>query len=162
LDASPGDTDIGRRLLFVPRFPTNSTYDDGGFRSSRTYLVQLVGGDRINGTVIRDRNGKGLLAPTTFTFSTVEGTSAAQLFRNPLAGGPAVPGGTVPPEVTGGEVALNELGSPPVEIRIRFNQALNPARTNVPVDVDTNPLLRNKSARGRVWLEYDDPQFGPN
>src|SRR5262249_27821652 len=60
LDTSPGDLTPGRRLLFVPRFPTNDTFDNGGFRPGRTYLVQLVGGDRHNGTVLRDTRGKGL------------------------------------------------------------------------------------------------------
>jgi len=50
---SPGDTEPGRRLQFVPRFAANNTYDDGGFRAGRTYLVQLVGGQALNGTALR-------------------------------------------------------------------------------------------------------------
>src|SRR5690606_21936694 len=63
LSTSPSDAEAGRRLQFVPRFPTNNTYDNGGFRPGRTYIVQLVGGNRLNGTVIRDQSGKGLTQP---------------------------------------------------------------------------------------------------
>ena len=41
---SPGDDTPGRRLQFVPRFPTNNAYTNGGFKAGRQYLVQLVGG----------------------------------------------------------------------------------------------------------------------
>ncbi|MFM1872132.1 MAG: hypothetical protein RL398_1554, partial [Planctomycetota bacterium] len=34
--ASPGDSTAGRRLQFVPRFATNNSFDDGGFRAGRT------------------------------------------------------------------------------------------------------------------------------
>jgi hypothetical protein len=164
IDTAPGDAEPGRRLLFVPRFPTNDTYDNGGFRSSRIYLAQLVGGDRHNGTVIRDRNGKSLFVPHTFEFSTAEGTSPAQLFRNPGPGGPRIlrtGGVTISPEVPG-DIALNKFGAPPVEVRLNFDQALNPASTNLPVAADTNPLFRDKAARGRVWLEYDDFESPPH
>ena len=66
LDRSPGDADVGRRLLFVPRLPTNDSFSNGGFRPGRTYIVRLVGGSRLNGTVIRDAGGKGLEQPITF------------------------------------------------------------------------------------------------
>src|SRR5580765_2508653 len=68
IDTSPGDLTPGRRLLFVPRFPTNDTFSNGGFRPGRTYLVRLVGGDRHNGTVLRATNGKPLAVPISFSF----------------------------------------------------------------------------------------------
>src|SRR5690349_14959013 len=86
LDRSPGDTDVGRRLVFIPRFPTNNTFDNGGFKPGRTYLVQLVGGDRITGTSLRDTDGRALAVPITFQFSTADGTTPAQLFRDITAG----------------------------------------------------------------------------
>src|SRR5688572_25676704 len=113
LDRSPGDSDVGRRLLFIPRFPTNDTYDDGGFRPGRTYLVQLVGGDRHNGTALRDRNGKGLAQPISFQFGTADGTTPAQLFRNRAAGGPRRVAFDILPATPGEGVPLNKLGSPP-------------------------------------------------
>src|SRR5262245_11913889 len=42
LATSPGDTVVGRRLLFVPRLPTNDLFSNGGFRPGRSYSVQLV------------------------------------------------------------------------------------------------------------------------
>lgn len=160
---SPGDDAVGRRLVFTPRFATNNEYDNGGLRSGRTYLVQLVGGDRINGTGIRDGDGAALETPVTFQFSTVEGTSPAQLFRNPAAGGPrrtVVNGLTISNTDDMNNVPLNVFGAPPVEILLNFNQALNPNDGNVPVNFDTNPLVRNEAERGRIYLEYDDPEFG--
>lgn len=85
LDTSPGDTVPGRRLLFVPRFPTNNSYSDGGFRPGRTYLVSLISGDRINNTVIKDVGGRALASPVTFAFSTADGTTPSQLFRDRVA-----------------------------------------------------------------------------
>jgi hypothetical protein len=161
LARSPGDTEIGRRLRFVPRFPTNSTYDNGGFKPGRTYLVQLVGGNRINGTVLRDTDGKALIEPVSLRFTTAEGTSPAQLFRNSLAGGPRRVGLEISPTPDVGGVALNRLGQAPVEIRLQFDQALNPSSTNVPTAFDSNPLVRSAATRGRVYLEYNDPESGP-
>src|SRR5204863_512081 len=47
-----------------------------------------------------------------------------------------------------------------VEVRLRFNQPLNPASTNVPVLLDTDPLVRNTNNRGRIYLQYNDPLLG--
>ncbi len=159
---SPGDTDPGRRLQFVPRFASNNTYDDGGFRAGRTYLVQLVGGQAVTGTSLRDTTGKALAQPMTFQFSTAEGTTPAQLYRNPASGGPARVGLVVTTATDLQDVPLNLFGAPPVEVRLAFDQALNPSDANVPVNLDTNPLVRDISQRGRVFLEYDDPVYGAN
>lgn len=112
LDTSPGDTVSGRRLLFVPTFPTNDTYSNGGFRPGRTYLARLVGGSNINGTVLRDNNNRGLAVPVTFSFSTADGTTPAQLFRNRVAGGPRRTDFQITPASDAG-VLLNKLGSSP-------------------------------------------------
>jgi len=164
LDRSPGDTEVGRRLLFVPRLPTNDTFTNGGFRPGRTYIVQLVGGNRVNGTVLRDTTGKGLSQPITFRFQTSDGTTLDQLFRNTVAGGPRRTSLVITPTPDTTGVVLNKLGAPPVEIRLGFNQPLNPSSTNVPVALDTDPLVRDDNNRGRIYLEYDDPdpQFGVN
>ncbi len=162
IGTSPGDTEAGRRLEFVPVLPTNDLYTNGGFRPGRTYQVQLVGGNRINGTVLRDTSGKALAVPQTFQFTTADGTTPGQLFRNTAPGGPrrAAFEITPTPDTTG--VVLNKLGGPPVEIRMLFDQPLNPSSANVPVAVQTDPLLRNANSRGRAYLEYDDPEFGNN
>ncbi|HMR81196.1 MAG TPA: hypothetical protein PKD61_39060, partial [Polyangiaceae bacterium] len=44
----------------------------------------------------------------------------------------------------------------PLEIRLHFDQALNPNDGNVPVSFDIDPLVRDESNRGRVYLEYRD------
>lgn len=163
LSTSPGDTASGRRLRFTPRLPTNDLYTDGGFRPGRTYVVQLVGGDRVNGTVLRDKNGRALERPQTFRFSTSSGTSPSELFRNTIPGGPRRVAVQVTPSVGSDLVALGKIGGPPVEVRITFDQPLNPASSNVPIAVDTNPLTRSSADRGRIFLEYDDPaaSIGP-
>ncbi|MGB3970103.1 MAG: Ig-like domain-containing protein, partial [Planctomycetota bacterium] len=149
-------SDDGAELRFVPRLPTDDALQNGGLRPGRGYLVQLVGGDPDNGTVLRDRNGKGLAVPYSFDFTTRIGTQPAQLFRNPKPGGPARTGLQVSTATSLDAVPLALFGAPPLEVRLSFDQALNPQRSNVPVAVQTDPLLRDESQRGRVFLEYSD------
>jgi hypothetical protein len=155
---SPGDTAPGRRLQFVPRLASNNAYDDGGFKAGRTYLVQLVGGQSNNNTVLRDRNGRALDRPLTFQFATRDGTQPAQLYRNPLAGGPRRTGLEVTTASNLQAVPLGLFGAPPLEVRLHFDQALNPNNGNVPVGLDTNPLVRAVSQRGNIFLQYADPE----
>ncbi len=156
LEASPGDATIGRRLEFAPRLPSNDTYDNGGLRPGRRYLVQLVGGDQRNNTTLRDVRGKGLARATTFEFSTADGTTPSELFSDTKVGGPRRLSFTVTPSTPEG-VPLNLLGQQPLEIRLGFDQPLNPNSANVPVAFDTNILRRDIARRGRIYLEYDDP-----
>ena len=163
LARSPGDAADGRRLQFVPRLASNNAYDNGGLRSGRTYLVSLVGGSTTNNTVLRDTRGKPLVQPVTFSFSTREGTQPAQLYRNPKSGGPARAGAAGLEVTTASNleaVPLGLFGAPPLEVRLHFDQALNPSDVNIPVSLDTDPLVRNINQRGRIYLEYDDPQLG--
>ncbi len=160
LSTRPGDSDPGRRLLFVPTLPTNDTFDNGGFRPGRTYLVRLVGGDRRNDAVLLSTTGKGLINPQTFRFTTADGTTPTQLFRNVKAGGPRKTTFAVTPAPEGGRVSLNKFGTPPVEIRLGFDQALNPNSGNVPTALNTDPSVRSSVNRGRVFLEYDDYETG--
>ncbi|MFK7742674.1 MAG: Ig-like domain-containing protein [Planctomycetota bacterium] len=159
---SPGDTTDGRRLQFVPRFPTNNTFSNGGFKAGRIYLAQLVGGSANNNNVLRDISGRGLAQPITFQFSTNEGTQAPQLFRDPKSGGPLRSDLTVSTAEDLNSVPLGLFGAPPVEVRLDFDQALNPTDVNLPVTVDTDPLTRDPNERGNIYLEYDDPEFGNN
>lgn len=156
IGTTPGDGEPGRRLEFVPRFPTNDTFDNGGFRPGRTYVVQLVGGDERKETVLQDMGGKGLRTPVSFQFSTADGTTPAQLFRDTKPGGPRRVGVDVSP---GGSLsaALNLLGRRSLEIRLQFDQPLNPDSRNVPVKLNNDPPLRDITERGRIFLEYDDP-----
>src|SRR5690606_5019572 len=135
-------------------FPTNDTYDNGGFRPGRRYVVQLVGGNVRNRTVLRDRNGKPLAQPASFEFTTADGTTPSQLFRDTRPGGPRRVGFEVTP-VSAGGVALNEFSGGRVEVRLKFDQPLNPASSNVPVRVSADPL--RTSDRGQIFLEYDEP-----
>ncbi len=158
---SPGDTSIGRRLSFVPTFASNNTFSNGGFRSGRTYLVRLVGGSGET-TVLRTLGGKALEAPVTFSFVTRDGTQPAQLFRNPKAGGPTRTALEVSTTNDLQNVPLGLFGAAPLEVRLHFDQALNPSSGNVPVSIATDPLLRDENMKGRVWLEYKDPVYDPN
>jgi hypothetical protein len=153
---SPGDSSIGRRLEFVPRFPTNNTFTDGGFRPGRTYLVQLVGGDRRQGAVLLDTSGKSLASPVSFQFKTADGATPSELFRDTRAGGPRRVGFSV----TGGttDALLNKGGQTPVEVVLQFDQPLNPQDTNVPVNVELDPTRRVPGQQGKIFLEYKDSQ----
>ncbi|MEY4829015.1 MAG: hypothetical protein RLZZ562_811 [Planctomycetota bacterium] len=156
----PGDTAPGRRLLFVPTLPTNDNYDNGGFRPGRTYLVRLVGGDRRNNAVLLAANGKSLTNPQTFRFTTADGTTPTELFRNVKAGGPRKTNFAITPTPEANLVSLNKFGAPPVEVRLSFDQALNPNSGNVPTALDTDPRVRSSVNRGRIFLEYDDYATG--
>ena len=156
LATKPGDAEPGRRLLFVPRYPSNNDLNNGGFRAGSTYRVQLVGGKQQNGTVIRSRSQRGLERPVTIEFSTVAGTQPQQLFRDPRAGGPQEAGLSVDTATSLEKVPLGLFGSPRVAVRLQFDQALNPRDLNVPVSFDPDPLRREEAARGRIYLEYKD------
>src|SRR5262245_25300604 len=160
IGTSPGDATPGRRLRFVPRLPTNDLFTNGGFRPGRTYVVQLIGGNPVNGTVLRDINGKGLAHAVSFRFTTADGVTPGLLFRNPEAGGPRRTSFEFRPKNSQtGLVSLNKLGTPPVEVTLTFDQPLNPSSTNVPTALDTNPLVRSSNAKGRIFLEYKDPEY---
>jgi len=161
IDRATGDLEPGRRLLFVPTYATNNTFDNGGFRAGRSYIVQLVGGNNAT-TVLRSQGGKELAAPATFSFGTFEGTQPAQIYRNPAPGGPRRVDMTVSTATDLSAVPLGLFGAPPLEVRLTFNQALNPNDENVPVNVDTNPLTRDENDKGRIYLEYKDPIYDPN
>jgi len=156
LARSPGDTQIGRRLAFVPRFPSNNTYTNGGFRPGRTYLVQLVGGSRRNNNVLKDMNGKGLSVPVSFQLTTADGTTPSELFRDTKVGGPRRVGFSVTPGPASA-AGLNQGGQVLTQIVLQFDQPLNPAASNVPVNLTADPSGRSIGSRGRVFLEYDDP-----
>jgi hypothetical protein len=159
-DRATGDAEVGRRLLFVPTFATNNTYDNGGFRSGRSYIVQLVGGTTST-TVLRSTTGRKLETPATFQFNTREGTQPAQIFRNPRPGGPRRSGFSISTATDLNDVPLGLFGAPPTEVRLSFDQALNPNSQNLPTSVDTNPLTRNEANKGRIYLEYKDPVLDP-
>ncbi len=153
---SAGDDEAGRQLVFTPRFPTNNTFTDGGFKPGRLYVVQLVAGSSRNNTTLRDVNGRPLSQPVTFEFRTADGTTPSQLFSDTRAGGPRRVSFQVSPQ-EGGEVALNRFSQEPVEVRLTFDQPLNPSDENVPVNIAADPTQRSGSNRGRVFMEYDDP-----
>lgn len=159
LAASPGDEEVGRRLLFVPRYATDDAFQNGGFRAGSRYRVQLVGGKLQNGTVLRSTLGNGLEDPKSVEFTTVDGTQPAQLFRNPGLGGPASVSLSVSTATSLDAVPLALMGAPPTRIQLAFDQALNPSSRNVPVAFDTDPLERDIEQRGLIYLEYKDPEF---
>jgi hypothetical protein len=160
LDRSTGDTQVGRRLLFVPSFPTNNDYTNGGLRAGRNYKVDLVGGTT-GTTVLRSTTGRKLETPVTFQFATREGTQPPQIFRNPRPGGPRRTAFSVSTATDLNNVPLGLFGAPPTEVRLSFDQALNPNSGNLPTEVATDPLTRNESSKGRIYLEYKDPVFDP-
>src|SRR5262249_7678052 len=101
-----------------------------------------------------------LAQSVTLELSTPDGTTPAELFRDTLPGGPRRTGLTVTPTAANGQAALGLLSRVPVEVRLAFDQPLDPASTNVPVGFDRDPARRDIRKRGRIWLEYDDPERG--
>ncbi|MEZ5965657.1 MAG: hypothetical protein R3F56_17615 [Planctomycetota bacterium] len=160
------DADDGspRVLRFDPAFPRGAAYDDGGFRPARRYVMQLATGDARNRATLRGDDGRGLSAPFTLTFHTVEGRTPSQLFRDQVAGGPRVIAASATPR-TGDVVGLGQKGLQPVEVRVVFDQPLDPNPSNVPTALDPSPALVDPRQidvlrKGRVFLEYDDPEYG--
>ncbi|MCA8957332.1 MAG: hypothetical protein KDC87_14755 [Planctomycetes bacterium] len=153
-----GDAVSGRRLEFRPKFPLNDTYDDGGFRPGRRYIVQLVQGDHRRNVGLLDKGGKGLAQAVSFSFQTADGTTPSQLFRDTRVGGPnRLKFEVSPVDSKTGDVEINELGQVGTEIRLTFDQPLNPHSANVPFAIDLDPRTRSVNTRGRIFLEYDDP-----
>ncbi|MCA8972735.1 MAG: hypothetical protein KDC95_23305, partial [Planctomycetes bacterium] len=156
-----GDTDQ-RTLEFVPRLATNDTYTDGGFRAGRQYVLSLVNATNKAAPTVRDADGRALSADTPIrgmSFTTVSGSTSQELFLDRAVGGPRVVSVDVSPMI-GDRVSLNELGGVPVEVAVRFNQALNPASNNVPQRQPVDPVRDAARRQGRIFLEYDDPEFG--
>jgi len=162
---APGGAEGNTRVLeFRPAFPNNDDYTNGGFRAGRRYLMQLAQGGARQGATLRDKTGKALRDPFTLVFETVDGTTPSQLFRDTRGGGPQVVAVEAVPNENG-VVYLGKKGERPVEVRVRFDQPLNPASTNVPTRLDPNPGLIDPRqidplTKGRVFLEYDDPEYG--
>lgn len=146
LGTASGDTAPGRRVTFLPRLPTAT--GAAGLRAGRRYVVTIRGGDE---GPLRGIDGARIAATSRFEFTTVTGTTNRELYRDTRKGGPARAGFAVAP--LDGELAtLSLLGRMPVEVRLRFDQPLDPSPENLPLA---------PRERGRVWLEYDDPERGP-
>jgi len=162
---APGADASDRRMLrFDPTFPNNDDYSNGGFKPGRRYLMQIAQGTARQGATLKDRNGQGLREPFTLAFQTVDGQTPSQLFRDTQVDGPKLVGADVTP-MADGVALLGKHNERPVEVRAHFNQPLNPASTNVPVKLDPNPALIDPrtvtvAQKGRVFLEYDDPEYG--
>ncbi len=157
LDRTPGDADVGRRLKFSPLFPTNDTFDNGGFRPGRRYIVQLVSGEEA--TTLRDGSDRQrpLAKPASFEFTTADGTTPFELFRDTLPGGPRRTGFSVS---QGDPSPLSLLGHAAVEVRLSFNQPLNPSTVNIPTNLDPDPTRRIGTDKGRIFMQYDDAETG--
>lgn len=157
-DPVTGEITEGRRLIFEPKFASNDSYDDGGLRPSRKYIVQLLQGDPRRNVGLIDISGRGLDTPASFTFMTVDGTTPEQLYKDTLVGGPRKSGFSASPFNTQAQkVEINELGQVATEIHLRFNQPVNPHSANLPLAIDLDPRTRSINTRGLVYLEYDDP-----
>ncbi|MBK9129679.1 MAG: hypothetical protein IPM13_18120, partial [Phycisphaerales bacterium] len=153
-----------RVLEFRPAFPDNDDYSNGGFKPGRRYLMQLVRGDPRRGATLQSTLGQTLSEAYTLAFRSVDGQTPSQLFRDAGFGGPQFVKGSVTPS-TNGVASLGKKGQQSVEVRIDFDQPLNPASANVPTRLDPNPAKIDPRAvtaeeKGRIYLEYDDPEFG--
>ncbi len=159
-----GEAGNTRVLEFRPSFPTNDDYSNGGFKSGRRYLMQIAQGNVRQGVTLRDKTGRGLRDAFTLAFQTVAGDTPSQLFRDLQGGGPRVTGIDVVPTLDG-VAYLGKKNERPVEVRVKFDQPLNPASTNLPTRLDPNPAIVDPRLitalqKGRIFLEYDDPEYG--
>ncbi|MEZ5989824.1 MAG: Ig-like domain-containing protein [Planctomycetota bacterium] len=149
-------------LEFVPKLPTDDAYTNGGFRPGRVYTATVVRSVHPQDPVLRDKWGASLWefsAHQSVRFRSASGNTPGELFLDTKLGGPKVTGWSVGPKV-GERVSLNRLGTVPVEVTLRFDQPLDPARRNVPVNQDLRPEMDRLREKGLVYLEYDDPLFG--
>ncbi len=153
-----------RLLTFKPRLPTNDSYTNGGFKPGRSYQIIFAGSQSATAQTVRDVSGRSL-SPNSpikqLTLLAPTGTEPSQLFLDQKVGGPRVTSVDVSPLI-GSRVSLNKLGDVPVEVSLRFNQPVDPAMTNVPKDQNQDPLQANSRTKGKIFLEYDDPEFGPS
>jgi len=151
-----------RTVEFLPRTPTNDTFDNGGLKPGRFYHISFVGGAR--GPAVHDTTGNTIAADSAIhaiTIRTVDGSTPQQLFRDTKFGGPRVVDWTAgPQDEASGTISLNRLGDLPVEVVIRFDQPLNPSSRNVPIGQSLDPAEFASRHRGRIFLEYDDPFAG--
>ncbi|MEZ5963899.1 MAG: hypothetical protein R3F56_08655 [Planctomycetota bacterium] len=178
-DEAPGGTfrvraptpSIGGRavLEFEPALPVAGGSDGSlhhlGLRPGQAYTLTVPGLAGGEASLLLGASGSALATTFTLHFSTVSGDRASDLFRDPAPGGPRVVGVSAT-RAADGTVATGALGEA-VEVRIRFDQALSPAATNLPgwrvgdfAHVDRRSVEPER--KGRVFLEYDDPEFGPS
>ena len=146
-----------RELRFLPALPIDGTAAHRGLQPGRSYVLQAIGGGPAVGAVLRGRNG-GVQA-TTFAvpFTTVNGSGPAQWYRDSKPGGPLRSGLAVSTASSLDAVPLGLFGAPPLEVRLQFDQPLDPSPTNVPAGIDVSVLGRNIAQRGSIYLEYADP-----
>ncbi|PIE24364.1 MAG: hypothetical protein CSA62_03525 [Planctomycetota bacterium] len=151
-------------LKFDPKLPSNDSYSNGGFRPARQYIVSFAQTTSGTTPTIRDLEGRGISNDSkikALSFRTRTGSTPPELFDDSLPYGPAVLRTDITPTVNG-RVLLNELSGVPVEVELSFDQALNPASSNVPVQQNPDPTTWNTREKGSVFLEYDDPVLGKN
>jgi hypothetical protein len=103
----------------------------------RTYLHGFVRADDV-GREPDDSGPRGSWLSDTsdikaLTFRTRSGSTPPELFQDSEPTGPKLISTEITPMIQG-RVALNELSGVPVEVRLSFDQPLNPASTNVPVN----------------------------
>ncbi len=129
-------------IQFLPAFPTNDTFDNGGFRPGRRYDVHLNGADSKLTPVIRSVFGQILQRGFTFSFTTPNGTSPEELFYDVLPGGPKKV--SLSPENTVEKLNFF-LGGNLKAVTLVFNQPLNPSS-----------LSFNQN---HIYLRYKDPDL---
>jgi hypothetical protein len=71
IDPAEGTVGVsGRRIVFIPKLPTENDLSDSGFQADTTYRLICRGSPDLN--VIRSKTGKPLTATSTFEFRTRE------------------------------------------------------------------------------------------
>jgi hypothetical protein len=135
-------------LEFVPALPTPDEPSPGLAPATR-YTVTLPAGG------LRSVAGRTLAHGATFSFQTRDGSTPRELYSPTLPGGPHATFARGAPLDEAGRLHLGQVAHGRAEIRVDFDQPLSPSPFNVPARSDS-------SARGSVWLLYDDAEFGPD
>ncbi len=134
---------VNKRVIqFLPTFPTNDTFDNGGFRPGRRYEVHLNGAESKTTPVIRSVFGQVLQRGFTFSFTTPNGSTPEELFYDSKPGGPKKV--SLDPEDTVEKLNFF-MGGGLEAVTLVFNQPLNPSSLS----------FNDK----HIYMQYKDPDL---
>lgn len=149
---SLGTAMVSNTIEFEPELPHGEPLlTSGGLQPDTTYELRIVGGD--TAFALRSRAGRPLQESLRFEVRTRTGVAASELFGQNAPGGPQLIAVTATPQTPAGSWRLGRSNEP-AELRLRFNQPLDPSEQNL-------PRAPSVSARGPIELVYDDPVYGP-
>ncbi|MBK8099818.1 MAG: hypothetical protein IPK26_22160 [Planctomycetes bacterium] len=134
-------------LRFLPQLPTGTDPLATGLRPETQYTIHLPARG------LRARDGRALAEDQRFTFTTVAGSTPGELFSRGRPGGPQVTTLGATPLDDDQRWQLGRHAQGPTELRVSFNQPLDPTADNL-------PRTSTAAAPSSIWLSYVDPERG--